>query len=538
MNRKLLITIIAILSSLAVTAQVPGAFKYQAVARDANGELLKNKKVSFQISLLQGSIDHEPVYSEVHEITSNDYGLVHLDIGTGTSGDDFNTIDWSAGSFFVKIEMDASGGSNYKLVGTSQLLSVPYAIYAKYAENVGQYQVLSLSNDTIHLSNGGFVVLPDTIEYARSFDKLTIKSQDSCDMSNEGAMRYNAEKKIVEYCNGNIWIALQVDLSTTIPELSLSGQNLTSNGILLNVNVMSNGGGDLIEKGICWNTTGMPTIDDNKNIYGNGNSNYDVNLSSLSSSKMYYARAYAKNTAGIGYSNEFSFTTLPDLTTLTGTFINYTQFSTGGSVNEEAEVAVTERGIVYGLNPNPTISDNKIISGSGTGDFTVSVDILKDTGYYYRAYAVNSGGVGYGPGKYYGRKTVDYLGSLIYVHPFDNSTGITWSNGSVVSTGANSMSDGLSNTSTIVSVQGAGAYAAYLCDTLSAYGFNDWYLPSKNELDELHKMKNDIGGFSAVSYWNSTEKNNASTWLQNFSNGSQYDNYKYLKLYARCIRKE
>lgn len=116
-------------------AQVPNVFKYQAVARDAIGELIVNDTVAFQISLLQGSPTGTVVYTESHDTITNNYGLVNLEIGNGTivTGD-FTTIDWSLGDYFLQIEMDETGGTNYTLMGTSQLLSVPYA---KYAESSG-----------------------------------------------------------------------------------------------------------------------------------------------------------------------------------------------------------------------------------------------------------------------------------------------------------------------------------------------------------------------------------------------------------------
>jgi len=110
-------------------AQVPQALKYQAVARDVNGDLLTNQNVSFRMSILQGSASGTAVYVEIHNSTTNDFGLVNLEIGNGTvvSGD-FSAIDWGNNSHYIKIEMDPAGGTLYQPMGTSQLLSVPYAL--------------------------------------------------------------------------------------------------------------------------------------------------------------------------------------------------------------------------------------------------------------------------------------------------------------------------------------------------------------------------------------------------------------------------
>ncbi len=137
MKRTLLFILSLMLFAIATSAQSPEAFKYQAVARDAGGQILANQSVSFRISILQGNASGTSVYSETHASNTNTFGLVNLGIGNGVvvSGN-FSNIDWGTDSYFVQIEMDETGGNNYQLMGASQLLSVPYAIHAKTTENV------------------------------------------------------------------------------------------------------------------------------------------------------------------------------------------------------------------------------------------------------------------------------------------------------------------------------------------------------------------------------------------------------------------
>jgi len=134
--KKLIHSIIGLMLSASVFAQAPQSFKYQAVARDATGEVIADQQVSFQISILLGSESGTVVYTETHVDSTNQFGLITLEIGAGTTTDDFTAIDWSNDIYFIQIEMDASGGTSYILMGTSQLLSVPYALHAKTAENV------------------------------------------------------------------------------------------------------------------------------------------------------------------------------------------------------------------------------------------------------------------------------------------------------------------------------------------------------------------------------------------------------------------
>lgn len=142
---KKIITICAVLLMTAsVFAQAPEKMSYQAVVRDGSNALVTSTAVGMQISILQGSASGTAVYVETQTPTSNANGLVSLEIGAGTvvSGD-FITIDWANGPYFIKTETDPTGGTSYTITGTSQLLSVPYALHAKTAETVtgGIYSV-------------------------------------------------------------------------------------------------------------------------------------------------------------------------------------------------------------------------------------------------------------------------------------------------------------------------------------------------------------------------------------------------------------
>ena len=120
---------------------------YQAVMRNGSGQLLANQGIAIRVSILQGSPAGAAVYSERLTGNTNANGLVSLEIGTGTilTGT-FATIDWSSASYYLKTETDPAGGTNYTIVGTSQLLSVPYALYAKSAGVSGGSFTIPYSN--------------------------------------------------------------------------------------------------------------------------------------------------------------------------------------------------------------------------------------------------------------------------------------------------------------------------------------------------------------------------------------------------------
>jgi len=135
---KKLFTLFMIMAlTINVFAQVPQKMSYQAVIRDAGSALIKSHAIGMRISILQGSASGTPVYVETQTPTTNANGLVTIEIGGGTivTGT-FASINWLTGTYFIKTETDPTGGTNYSITGTSQVLSVPYALYAK---NAGSY---------------------------------------------------------------------------------------------------------------------------------------------------------------------------------------------------------------------------------------------------------------------------------------------------------------------------------------------------------------------------------------------------------------
>ena len=141
-------TLLAVfLLSAPTWAQSPEKMSYQAVIRNNSNELLVEKQVGMQISILQGST---AVYTETQTATTNVNGLLSIAIGEGTTSDDFTSIDWSTGPYFIKTETDPAGGTDYSITGTSQLLSVPYALHAKTAGSVTETQTLA---DVVVLGN-------------------------------------------------------------------------------------------------------------------------------------------------------------------------------------------------------------------------------------------------------------------------------------------------------------------------------------------------------------------------------------------------
>ena len=135
-NKLIVICIILLTNlifSLSLICQAPQKISYQAVIRNSSDQLIRNTLVGMRISILKGTAGGTVVFSETQTPTTNANGLISIEIGGGAG---FASIDWSADSYFIKIETDPSGGTNYTITGTSQLLSVPYAFHSKTAESL------------------------------------------------------------------------------------------------------------------------------------------------------------------------------------------------------------------------------------------------------------------------------------------------------------------------------------------------------------------------------------------------------------------
>lgn len=135
--KKISILILSLILFYSVSyAQETGYISYQAVVRNSSGALAKNKTIAVQLSILQGVDTSNTVYTEQHLTNTNSNGLITLAIGSGTSNDTLSKINWANGPFFIKTEVDLAGGTNYRISGINQLLSVPYALHAYSAQTV------------------------------------------------------------------------------------------------------------------------------------------------------------------------------------------------------------------------------------------------------------------------------------------------------------------------------------------------------------------------------------------------------------------
>ena len=175
--KKLLLILFCL--PLLIMAQAPQGFTYQGVATDNNGFELQNQTISIQASILSSSATGTTVWQETHTTSTDTFGLFNVTIGEGISTNNgssatFQEIDWGAASHFMKVEIDVNGGSNYVHVGTSQMMSVPYALYAENANNVTDTVKVSTFGDTLTI-NGQSIIVPgiSSQNYTPTFGTVT-----------------------------------------------------------------------------------------------------------------------------------------------------------------------------------------------------------------------------------------------------------------------------------------------------------------------------------------------------------------------------
>ncbi len=398
---------------------VPNKFTYQSVVRDTSGQLVTNQSVGMRLSLQRGP-HLANLYTETHQLTTNSNGLLTCIIGSGqpTLGM-MDTIDWSEGMVYVKTEIDMSGGSNYSLVSTRELLSVPYALYSLNSGSSTPGPVGPMGPQGVPGPQG-----PSGV----SFPSGGISGQ------------------ALYYCNG-------------VPTW-----------------------------GPCPNQPTMPTVTTNLVTLLPGNS-----------------------------------------------------ASTGGNVTSDGGSPVTHRGVVYDTTSNPSLTSNYSVDGSGTGSFVSTLNNLAPTTTYYtRAYATNAVGTAYGSvvsfstnlslptvtiGQNHAGGIVFYVDSTgqhgLACTSFDQNTSVWGCNGTYISGTSTTFGTGMANTTAIVNGCSVSPFAASECNDLVLNGYNDWYLPSRDELVLMYQnlKTQSLGNFSNDWYWSSSQVSSGNAWYVTFHNG-------------------
>ena len=325
--------------------------------------------------------------------------------------------------------------------------------------------------------------------------------------------------------DGNKEITVKATNDTVPPTLNtLEATNVRTTSAVLNAEILTKGNPNYSKRGFVYSLESNPTLENtisDLTAAVTEKNTYSATVAGLELGKTYYVRGYAINEVDVAYSNNevkvVPQTVLASVTTKAVSNVNPDPESASatfnGSIVDEGDPAYTERGFVYGTVHNPTIEDDtkKFVTGIGTtGDFSVNVSKLEvSTEYYVRAYVINEKGIAYGE-----EVTLNFKDYLPYVS--------------------------VPGTNLIAAKKDAGQgdwnSAIEMCENSTLAGFNDWRLPTKNELLTLYANKDYIGNFKNATYWSSTSEDINNAYHLDFSNGLPHDHGKHNYYYVRCVR--
>jgi uncharacterized protein (TIGR02145 family) len=396
---KKLYTILTLIITLITFAQAPQGFNYQATVRNSTGALIVNQNVFFKFNLMLNSVSSLPVFSETHMTPTDDLGQVNLVIGTGTATTGtFSSINWGSGNYYLGIELNT--GSGYVAMGTTQLLSVPYALYANSSGNAqtptpNLASVLAVNNGANNLK------ITNLAEPTTAQDAATKNYVDNASTGN------------TILADGSIFIG---NASNTATAVALSGDVTISNTGVATISDNAVSTSNITDA----NITNSKLDKANIPLSGFGAATADVNLGTKKITNLanpteiqdaatkQYVDSKIPNGTNIGDNLTWNGTNwvvssanttaqLPQLTTTTATGITPFAATSGGTITGDGGFSIISKGVAWSTSPNPTINDNFTNNGSGATSFqSILTNLLPGTSYYYRAYATNTMGTGYG----------------------------------------------------------------------------------------------------------------------------------------------
>jgi hypothetical protein len=572
-------------------AHAQTGINFQGVARSNNNVILASQTISLRLSILQGSSSGNVEYTETRNVTTNAQGLFNVVIGdTGilSSTGNFANINWKQIPKFLKIEMDPAAGSTFILMGTTQFQYVPYAQFAKNieAENIigiipvalGGTGVNSLVNLKLAM---GLDKLNNTSDLSKPINNLTQNALD-LKLNAVDTIKYSKQTYIDSALltklstNGNAASALTALTAITA---GTATKSITADTALTALTAITAG---TATKSITAETalTALTAVTAGTATKSITAETALTALTAVTSGTASSATklSFAKGINGVAFDGSKDIIITADAGTLTGTYLNATVTGSSltnlgilqkatvngkvivGTSSETSSSAILEvNSTTQGfLPPRMTTVQRDLIFKPVAGLTIWNIDNIRlevfDGSYWVtmNGKLIQSLNVGdnYGGGKVaYIFTSLDPGYVLNEIHgiiaaPTDQSSGIEWFNGTIVSTGAiqNDLGTGLSNTSKIINKQGGKAlnYAAGIANAYNGGGFTDWFLPSKDELYKLYLNKDKIGGFDIFypKYWSSSEGPSLGNIMAQIMNdpGNQYTESYNTKNRVRAIR--
>lgn len=386
-------------------AQIPQRFNYQAVVRNTAGQLMPNTKIGIRVMIHDQSASGPVIYIEIYQKTTNDFGMLNLEVGSGPAYvGDFSNINWGNGPKFLEIQMDVTGGINYNSMGTTQLLSVPYALYSENVLNTkpfdldsfNELQNLVLAGRFLSITNGNTVILND-VDSTNELQKLTFNN-DSLSLSKGGNKFYLPYLKSqlwskngtsVYYNSGNVGIG------TSNPMFNLSVSSVLNTWLGIESRLNVGFAGLYINKGsVTGMTNGVVTFATGGNSKWHmgmiKDDNFSISQSAVAPDGTFYVDG-SKSRIGIG-------TTSPqanlDIISQMNAYMRVSSTDPSGSsgiyINKGMDTSYSNGSIIY-------LTDNSFTWAAGTllnNDYSVSRKLLSPDGSFHIRYSNGNVGIG------------------------------------------------------------------------------------------------------------------------------------------------
>jgi len=377
---KPLVLLMTLLFSICLVAQSTLLINYQAIIRDPANNLVQNKAVGVRINILRDSSAVSSIYTETKTPVTNANGLIHIEFGGGQG---FANIDWAKGPYFIKIETDPAGGSNYSMEGISRLMSVPYSLHSQTAGIAQVADSARYAKKALLADSARFVRMPDGVSSVAIRNDSLYVSYYSGGTLNAGYLGKGAAGAFLP----------------TISTVGVSGFSYTK--CFADGQVSASGGEFVMSRGFCLSTLTAPTISDSSIVMGSGQGSFRSEIRGLAPNTKYYIRAFATNIVGTVYGNELNFKTLsltvPVLITDTVYNISSASAMSRGTITDDGGSLILQSGLCWSLQPNPTLTDSKVLTSVIVGPFNAQMNgLASNTTYFVRAFATNAQGTAYG----------------------------------------------------------------------------------------------------------------------------------------------
>jgi len=509
--KKLYTFLAAVYIAASVFAQTPEKMSYQAVIRNSSNQLVTNQLVGMQISILQGSANGTAVYVETQTPNTNANGLISIEIGNGSvvSGN-FADINWANGPYFIQTETDPTGGTNYTITGTSQLLSVPYALHAKTAESVTGGIA---ETDPVYTNSQAVNITATDITNLSNLSGTNSGDQDISGITvNKLAIQDTAAQIRADIPDVSNFISTEAD-----PVFSAWDKDYNDLSNKPTIPTVYN-------SAVTFTGTAVGSSPQTVRLNQSGNKTITINQADVS-----------------GFISTEADPVFTAWDKSTGISITESQIS-----DLDHFTTADETDPIFGASVASGITGTDITNWNNKQDQLVAGTNISIVGNTISATSGSTLAIGQ-----------SYQGGIIFwlddtgqhgliAATADQSEGITWYNGTYRCTGTTGtgLYAGAMNTALIVATQIAdnetGNFAAKVCAdytvTVSGVTYGDWYLPSRYELNLLYQQRNAVGGLASAYYWNSTESGSNFAYGLDLGNGGYINAGKASTFMVRAIR--